>query len=56
VPWLQDFSWDGRTYGLSEIQAQIDSARRAKTGGYLLWNAAGIYTPGALEPGRWAVD
>ena len=56
VPWLQDFSWDGRTYGLAEIQAQIDSARRAKAGGYLLWNAAGIYTPGALEPARWAVN
>jgi len=56
VPWLQDFSWAGRTYGMAELQAQIDSARRAKTGGYLLWNAAGIYTPGALEPARWAVN
>ena len=53
IPWLQDFSWAGRTYGLAELQAQIDSARRAKTGGYLLWNAAGIYTPGAVEPARW---
>jgi hypothetical protein len=56
VPWLQDFSWAGRTYGLAELQAQIDSARRAKAGGYLLWNAAGIYTPGALEQARWAVN
>ena len=36
-----------RTYALADVQAQIDSARRAKAGGYLLWNAAGIYTPGA---------
>ena len=56
IPWLQDFSWNGRTYGLAELQAQIDSARRAKAGGYLLWNAAGIYTPGALEPARWTVN
>jgi hypothetical protein len=52
IPWLQDFSWR-RTYTIADVQAQIDSARRAKTGGYLLWNAAGIYTPGALEPARW---
>jgi hypothetical protein len=52
IPWLQDFSW-GRTYTLQDIQAQIDSARRAKAGGYLLWNAAGIYTPGAVHPARW---
>ena len=56
VPWLQDFSWAGRTYGLAELQDQIDSARRAKAGGYLLWNAAGIYTPGAVERARWAVN
>jgi hypothetical protein len=52
IPWLQDFSWN-RTYTLADVQAQIDSARRAKASGYLLWNAAGIYTPGAVEPARW---
>jgi hypothetical protein len=52
IPWLQDFSL-GRPYTMTDIQEQIDSARRAKTGGYLLWNAAGVYTPGALEPARW---
>jgi hypothetical protein len=52
IPWLQDFSL-GRTYTLDDIQEQIDSARRAKTGGYLLWNAAGVYTPGALQSTRW---
>jgi hypothetical protein len=53
IPWLQDFSL-GRTYTLADIQEQIDSARRAKTSGYLLWNAAGVYTPGALQSVRWA--
>jgi hypothetical protein len=53
IPWLQDFSL-GRTYTLADIQEQIDSARRAKTAGYLLWNAAGVYTPGALQRIRWA--
>jgi hypothetical protein len=52
IPWLQDFAL-GRTYTLDDIQEQIDSARRAKTSGYLLWNAAGVYTPGALQPVRW---
>ena len=49
IPWLQDFSY-GRTYGPSEVRAQIDAARQMGAKGYLLWNAAGIYTPGALAP------
>jgi hypothetical protein len=49
IPWLQDFSL-GRTYTLVDIQEQIDSARRAGSAGYMLWNAAGVYTPGALQP------
>ncbi len=49
VPWLQDFSIQ-HTYTLVEIQAQVDSARRTKSAGYLLWNASGIYTDGALAP------
>ena len=52
IPWLQDFTL-GRSYTIADIQAQIDSARRAKTGGYLLWNAAGVYTPGAVLASRW---
>jgi hypothetical protein len=47
IPWLQDFSY-GRTYGLADVQAQIAAARRMGARGYLLWNAAGVYTPGAL--------
>jgi len=49
IPWLQDFSY-GRTYGLEDVQAQIDAARQMGAKGYLLWNAAGVYTPGALAP------
>ncbi len=49
IPWLQDFSY-GRTYGLADVQAQIAAARQLGARGYLLWNAAGVYTPGALAP------
>jgi hypothetical protein len=49
IPWLQDFSL-GRTYGISEVRAQIESARLQDTRGYMLWNAAGEYTDGALAP------
>ncbi|HET7573128.1 MAG TPA: putative glycoside hydrolase [Gaiellaceae bacterium] len=47
VPWLQDFSL-GRTYTAADVAAQIASARRAATSGFMLWNAVGLYTPGAL--------
>jgi hypothetical protein len=49
VPWLQDFSIQ-HTYTLPEIQAQVEAARRAKSAGYLLWNASGVYTDGGLTP------
>ena len=49
IPWLQDFSY-GRTYGLSEVKAQIEAARLMGARGYLLWNPLGIYTPGTLTP------
>ena len=49
IPWLQDFSY-GRTYGLAEVQDQIDAARQLGARGYLLWNPLGVYTPGALAP------
>jgi hypothetical protein len=47
VPWLQDFSL-GREYSLSDVRAQIQAARDLRSRGFLLWNAAGVYTPGAL--------
>jgi hypothetical protein len=47
IPWLQDFSY-GRTYTVAEVKAQIDAARAAGVRGFLLWNAAGVYTTDAL--------
>ncbi len=47
VPWLQDFSL-GHTYTLADVQDQIQAARDAGSQGYLLWNAAGVYTRAAL--------
>jgi hypothetical protein len=50
VPWLQDFSL-GRTYSFADVAAQIASARAMTTGGFMLWNAAGLYTSQALRGG-----
>jgi hypothetical protein len=47
IPWLQDFSL-GRTYTLADVRAQIDATFAAGSPGFLLWNAAGIYTADAL--------
>jgi hypothetical protein len=49
VPWVQDFSFSV-PYGLDEVRAQIDAARLSGAKGYMLWNAEGVYTEGALEP------
>jgi hypothetical protein len=50
VPWLQDFSL-GRTYRPADVAAQIAAARSFHTGGFMLWNAGGIYTTRALRAG-----
>lgn len=50
VPWLQDFSL-GRRYTPADVAAEVAAARRYQTGGFMLWNAAGLYTPSALAPG-----
>jgi hypothetical protein len=50
VPWLQDFSL-GRTYSPADVAAQIAAAREAVTGGFMLWNAAGVYTAQELRHG-----
>jgi len=47
VPWVQDFSFS-TPYGLDEVRAQIDAARLAGAKGFMLWNAHGVYTDGAL--------
>ncbi len=49
VPWLQAFSL-GRTYSLEDMRAQVEAARQAKVGGFLLWNPEGSYLPQALKP------
>ena len=48
VPWLQDFSL-GRTYTAADVGAQVAAARQYATGGFMLWNASGMYTPQALH-------
>ena len=47
IPWLQDFSY-GRTYTAAEVKEQIDAAAAAGSAGFLLWNAAGVYSDGVL--------
>jgi hypothetical protein len=53
VPWLQAFSL-GHPYGLAEVQAQVDAARRAGADGFLLWEHEGLYgsRAQALSSGR----
>jgi Putative glycosyl hydrolase domain len=47
IPWLQDFSF-GRSYTIADVREQIAAARRAHVRGFMLWNAAGVYTTDAL--------
>jgi hypothetical protein len=49
VPWLQDFSLY-RTYTPADVAAQIQAARAMHTSGFMLWNAAGVYTAKELAP------
>jgi hypothetical protein len=49
VPWVQDFTFTTR-FELEQVRAQIDAARRAGAKGFMLWNAEGVYTDGALDP------
>ena len=50
VPWLQDFSL-GRKYTAADVAAQVQAARDYDAGGFMLWNADGIYTRKALAAG-----
>jgi hypothetical protein len=47
IPWLQDFSL-GRPYSLADVRDEIQAARLEHSKGFMLWNAAGVYTDGAL--------
>jgi hypothetical protein len=49
VPWIQDFSFS-RSYGIDQVEAQIEAARVRGAKGFLLWNPEGVYTDGALVP------
>jgi hypothetical protein len=48
IPWLQDFSL-GRAYSLGDVQDEIQAARLEHVKGFMLWNAAGVYTVKALS-------
>jgi hypothetical protein len=50
IPWLQDFSL-GRTYAPADVAAQVAAARAHHTAGFMLWNAAGVYTAQVLKGG-----
>ena len=50
VPWLQDFSLHGVTYGAAEVKAQIDAAAELGLTGFLLWDPLVTYTADALTP------
>jgi hypothetical protein len=49
VPWVQDFTFT-TPFELEQVRAQIDAARRTGAKGFMLWNAEGVYTDGALAP------
>ena len=50
LPWLEDWSPPGKTYGVADVEQQIEAARRAGSIGFLLWNPNGIYNDAALRP------
>jgi hypothetical protein len=49
IPWLEDFSLTSPHPDPTDVQAQIDVARRARTKGFLLWNPEGVYTEEVLK-------
>jgi len=54
-PWLEDFFHEedkkaGRPFGIQKVRMQIEAAERAGAHGWLLWNAANVYTEEALTP------
>jgi hypothetical protein len=52
-PWIQDFQdyrFDKRLYGRTEIQAQIKGCFDARSAGFMAWDPAVQYTNGAYAP------
>ena len=50
VPWLEDFSDKGVTYGDQQVQDQIRAAQELGVDNWLLWNADTQYNETALAP------
>ncbi len=50
VPWLEDFSDKGVTYGDAQVQDQIRAAEELGVASWLLWNPDTLYTQTALAP------
>jgi hypothetical protein len=50
VPWLEDFSDKGVTYGDQQVQDQIRASQELGVSDWLLWNADTVYTQTALTP------
>ena len=51
-PWIQDFrdyAFDRRSFGVSEVRAQMTAALDAGAMGWMLWNPQNRYTVDALE-------
>lgn len=53
-PWLEDFYHNedktaGRPWGVEKVRMQIGAAERVEKHGWLLWNAANVYTEEALK-------
>jgi len=51
-PWLQafrDYAFDHRTFGGTEIRAQIDAANQAGSNGWMLWNPRNVYSADGLR-------
>lgn len=54
-PWLEDFFHEddrvaGRPWGAEKVKLQIEGTERVEKHGWLLWNAANIYTEAGLTP------
>lgn len=52
-PWLEDFYHEedkaaSRPFGAKKVRLQIDAAQKVNSCGWLLWNAANVYTKEAL--------
>lgn len=50
-PWLQDFSYgEGIEYGAAELRAQIQASEDFGASGWLVWNAANVFSVEAFSP------